>query len=198
MRKLFTVFMILVLGVSANAQTDCSELYFSEYIEGGGYNKAIEIYNPSSSEIDLSSYVLVLLGNGNVIPTDTIMFSKKVPAGDVFVVAHTSAADSIKDVADRLDGGIANWNGDDAIALVKIVGMSIDTIDVFGVVGERKNWTVGNDDTKDNTIKRKASVKHGTKKWDANEWVAYAKDLTVFLGAHSSACHAPTITKPTV
>ena len=31
-------------------------LFFSEYIEGSSYNKAVEIFNPVNSEIELTSY----------------------------------------------------------------------------------------------------------------------------------------------
>ena len=44
----------LIFSVSLNAQVvDCSELFFSEYVEGYGQNKAIEIYNPTAFPIDL-------------------------------------------------------------------------------------------------------------------------------------------------
>ena len=35
---------------------DCSDLFISEYVEGPAQNNAIEIYNPTSSSIDLSGY----------------------------------------------------------------------------------------------------------------------------------------------
>ena len=31
-------------------------LFISEYIEGSSYNKAVEIYNPTSSSVDLTGY----------------------------------------------------------------------------------------------------------------------------------------------
>ena len=34
------------------------DLFFSEYIEGSSYNKALEIYNPTDSPVDLSQYQL--------------------------------------------------------------------------------------------------------------------------------------------
>lgn len=190
MRKFFILFLGLVLGVFANAQTDCSDLYFSEYVEGSSYNKALEIYNPSSSSIDLSSYVLVRFNNGSLSPSDTMMFSGSLAGGAVFVVANSSAVDSFKDNANRLDG-IANWNGDDAIALVKITGpTSVDTIDVFGIVGNDpgSGWKVGSKLTANSTLVRRANVKSGVKSWDAKEWKAYASNLAVFIGAHTSDC----------
>ena len=34
-------------------------LFFSEYAEGSGNNKYLEIYNPSSSSVDLNAYALL-------------------------------------------------------------------------------------------------------------------------------------------
>jgi hypothetical protein len=193
MRKLFTLFLGVIFGLSVNAQTDCSDLYFSEYVEGSGFNKVLEIYNPTSSSIDLSTYVLVRFNNGSPLPSDTMMFSGSLAGGAVFVVANSSAIDSFKDNANRLDG-IANWNGDDAIALVKITGpTSVDTIDVFGIVGNDpgSEWTVGNGSTKDHTLTRRSTVKSGVKTWDPSEWKTNANNLAVYIGDHASDCIKP-------
>ena len=45
---------ILFLSTISFGQ-DCSQLFFSEYVEGWSNNKALEIYNPTGEEIDLSS-----------------------------------------------------------------------------------------------------------------------------------------------
>ena len=50
---LLSIFTLLLLKTTAQ---DCSELFFSEYLEGYGQNKALEIYNPTSTNIDLSQY----------------------------------------------------------------------------------------------------------------------------------------------
>lgn len=46
-----------------NAQ--CSELFISEYVEGYNNNKALEIYNPKSTAVNLSGYRLVRWSNGS-------------------------------------------------------------------------------------------------------------------------------------
>jgi predicted extracellular nuclease len=38
--------------------TKCSELFISEYIDGPGKNKIVEIYNPTEEDIDLSVYAI--------------------------------------------------------------------------------------------------------------------------------------------
>lgn len=53
-----------MLALLANAQ-DCTELFISEYVEGSHNNKALEIYNPTDTDIDLNgTYDLVRYANG--------------------------------------------------------------------------------------------------------------------------------------
>lgn len=47
---------------------DCSNLFISEYVEGTGNNKAIEIYNPTGNPIHLDGYRLIRWDNGSVPP----------------------------------------------------------------------------------------------------------------------------------
>ena len=44
---------------------DCSDLFISEYVEGNFNNKALEIFNPTLSPIDLSNYRIVRWSNGS-------------------------------------------------------------------------------------------------------------------------------------
>jgi predicted extracellular nuclease len=52
--KQILFFVASLFSFSLIAQ-DCSELFISEYVEGSSNNKAIEIYNPTSSSVDLGS-----------------------------------------------------------------------------------------------------------------------------------------------
>ncbi len=57
--------LAVIITASLNAQiVDCSDLFFSEYVEGWSQNKAIEVYNPTSSTIDLSNYQIERYSNG--------------------------------------------------------------------------------------------------------------------------------------
>jgi len=62
----------------------CSHLFISEYIEGSGNNKAIEIYNPTDQNIDLSAYQLVRYSNGGTTP-NAVQLGGTIMAKDVFV-----------------------------------------------------------------------------------------------------------------
>ena len=66
MRNLFTL-LLTIISMATFAQ-DCSDLFISEYVEGTGNNKALEIYNPTLNAIDLSSYQLVRYSNGDFEP----------------------------------------------------------------------------------------------------------------------------------
>ena len=59
MKKMKKYLLALSLFISQilTAQ-DCSDLFISEYVEGWGNNKVIELFNPTMNPIDLSNYVL--------------------------------------------------------------------------------------------------------------------------------------------
>jgi predicted extracellular nuclease len=47
-----------------------SQIFFSEYAEGSGYNKYLEIYNADDFDVDLTYYSLSTCSNG----CDTMVF----------------------------------------------------------------------------------------------------------------------------
>ncbi|KAB2869478.1 MAG: DUF5018 domain-containing protein, partial [Bacteroidales bacterium] len=170
------------------------DLFISEYIEGGSNNKAIEIYNPTNTTIDLTQYSLKKGTNGADYSTNLPLTGTLEP-GDVYVVAHTSAVDSVKSVADYIDaaGTIVYFNGDDPIGLFK----GNDLIDVVGVVtgtDPGDGWAVAGtaNATLNHTLVRKDNVTIGTTDWTASagtdaatsQWVVYPQDRFAFLGWH--------------
>ena len=85
MKKLFLLAgSAIMLSLSANAQ--CTEIFFSEYIEGSGNSKAVEIYNPTSSAIDLSGYSIFNIVNGGTA-TNSFALYGSLPAYGVFIIA---------------------------------------------------------------------------------------------------------------
>jgi predicted extracellular nuclease len=54
MKKYLSLFFTILLFSSLSAQ-DCSDLFFSEYVEGPANNNGLEIYNPTSNTFDLSA-----------------------------------------------------------------------------------------------------------------------------------------------
>ncbi len=72
----------------------CSDLFFSEYVEGYANNKAVEIYNPTGDAINLSGYSIARFSNGSTTaapPTQTPSYIVQLPdmmieSHDVFVI----------------------------------------------------------------------------------------------------------------
>ncbi len=166
---------------------DSPALIISEYIEGGGDNKAIELYNLSNSTVDLSesNVSLARFSNGATTPV-AIELSGVIAANSTFVIVGTSASDELKAYADQQSGGISH-NGDDSYVL-----LADDVVlDSFGQVGidPGSNWGAGETSTKDRSLVRKSSVMSGDVTIDDEfdpslQWVGFAKDTFTNLGSH--------------
>ena len=91
-RLLFVGCLVLVSAAPLSAQP--TELFISEYIEGSSNNKAIEIYNGTGAAINLATggYNIQMFFNGNPVSTLTINLTGTVAAGDVYVIAQSSAS----------------------------------------------------------------------------------------------------------
>lgn len=183
-KKLLFVFSaILLLPTLGSAQ--CSDLFFSEYIEGSSSNKALEIYNPTSNTVDLSDYVVYRANNGSLTPTDSIFLRGMLEADSVFVVSNPSANAAISAQSDTTHS-LTFFNGDDAVYMKKI--STGDTLDIIGVVGvdPGSGWIVGAGATNNFTLVRKASVFNGQLNWaiGATEWDVFPIDMSDSLGAH--------------
>lgn len=131
----------------------CSELFISEYVEGLGNNKAIEIYNPTSNSVDLSNYGLARYSNGSDIAGDiTYLTGATIGPNDVYVVAldkrdplgtglEAPIFPELEALADTFINPLSaggTWpmyfSGNDAITLVKDNGLT--QADLFGRIGE--------------------------------------------------------------
>ena len=132
MKHYLLLFLFLLSAGHTQAQ-DCSQLYFSEYVEGSvGNNKALEISNPSNNAIDLSNYKVDLYSNGSSTATQTETLSGMLMPNSVYVIANSGSDPSILSKAD-ITSSVTFFNGDDALALINTV--TNDTIDVIGVRG---------------------------------------------------------------
>ncbi|HAZ03973.1 MAG TPA: hypothetical protein DCY97_17645 [Marinilabiliales bacterium] len=189
-----------------------SDLFFSEYIEGSSNNKAFEIFNPTSSTVDLSNYMVKLSNNGlgwgiTTTGADTryvLPLSGTLAPKEVYVVTNSSANSTILALADLVlvysatanvgDGtNVASFNGNDALGLFK----NNVLIDVFGGELIITNFNVAGtlEAAKDHTIIRKSSVISGNTDWttssgtnaDDSEWIVSTLDDFTNLGSHALA-----------
>ncbi|AUD63951.1 hypothetical protein BK010_10255 [Tenericutes bacterium MO-XQ] len=161
------------------------DLFISEYIEGSSSNKALEIYNPTGADVDLTPYSLALYSNGSAEASQTYDMTGTLAAGDVFVIANSSAVQAILDVADVNFAypSVPNWNGDDAVALLKD-GVVIDVIGVIGV-DPGSSWTVGTGSTANYTLVRDAAITMPNATFTETEWVVHPEDTFSNLGSHT-------------
>ena len=183
--------------VTLEVYDDCAVL-ISEYVEGSSNNKALEIYNPGSSAIDLAAgeYVVQIYANGTNTPLSPINLTGTIAAEDAYVVANTSAGAAILAVADQTTGSLT-FNGDDAVVL-RSGGTNGPVLDSIGQVGvdPGSEWGTGLTSTADNTLRRKMAVKFGDSVVDdafdpATEWDGYAVDTFDGLGSHTNECTTP-------
>ncbi|OZG74467.1 hypothetical protein BTA51_05530 [Hahella sp. CCB-MM4] len=176
--------ILFVQPLMASAAVD---LYFSEYIEGSSNNKALEIYNNTGADVDLSAYEIQFYFNGSSTAGATLNLSGTLPDGDVYVVANSNAATEILDVAD-FTSGVGFFNGDDAITLLN-GGVVVDSIGQIGV-DPGSEWGTGDASTQNNTLRRLGSVGAGdADPYDAfdpsAQWEGFANDSFDDLGSYA-------------
>lgn len=184
--------VILALLVATPTFAQLPDLIFSEYIEGSSYNKALEIYNGTDEDVDLSNYELELYSNGSTTPATIDLGAGIVAAGDVFVVANPSAIASILGQADLTTSALS-FNGDDALVLRKS-GFVIDRIGQVGF-DPGSAWSCAGGTTVNMTLRRQVSTCEGDLDLNAEfdpclEWEFYPNDSTDDLGQHSDDCRS--------
>lgn len=201
-RKSLNILLTLALVVNlflpfisqeVKAATVASDLFISEYVEGGSNNKAIELFNGTGHEVNLTDYTLELYSNGSPDPSNPVEFSKlsgvdtTLANGETFVIVNAGSAAELK-AKGNLEHTITYFNGDDAIVL-KHNG---EIIDSFGQVGVDPGtaWGATALKTLDQTLVRKSSITSGDKNSTdafepADQWVSLGKDIFTNIGSHT-------------
>ncbi|MBI1782204.1 MAG: lamin tail domain-containing protein, partial [Sphingobacteriales bacterium] len=176
-----------------------TDLIISEYLEGSGNSKVIEIYNGTNTTVDLSTgqYALKIYANGNASATSTINLTGTIAAGGTYVVANSGSSSSILNVANQTSGSLS-FNGNDAVALTK--GAAGSFVDIFGRIGNDPGtaWTgSGGYTTVAQTLRRKSTITTGITTSPTgtgpsafttltSEWDLIGLDITTGLGSHYS------------
>jgi len=176
-KKLLTT-VLISLFTTYSVFSQMSDLIISEYGEGSGNNKYIELYNGTGGTIDLSEYRIWRINNGG--------------SADATIVA----------VTDLPDGGPGtSFNGDDAVGLAKDDGSGLYfLIDAVGTDGPDpgSGWAVAGTGgaTKDNTLVRKDTVCDPNTDWvesagtnaTDSEWIVLASNDWSDIDMHTSSC----------
>jgi len=177
-----------VIQAEGNVQpiTPCSQLFFSEYIEGSANNKALEIYNPRTEPVDLSDYLVKRFSNGATVAGVVDTLEGTIEAGGVFLIVSGSADSVLLSKADYISNTITAFNGNDALSLQ----FGNQTVDIIGQIGEDPGdaWMVGNGATEENTLIRKPTIRAGQLFWSvgATEWDVFPQDYFQDIGFHSN------------
>lgn len=177
-----TEYEVNVFTKSTGSASLASDLFISEYIEGSGYNKVIEIYNGTGAAVDLSNYSLFKQVNGAGAYGDELALSGTLLNADVFVISYVSGSNAasagILAVTDLQTASSAiNFNGNDAVGLFKN-GIQIDEVGVFN---QTASWGT------DLTLIRKSSANVPKAIYDAADWDVQSKDYIENLDAHTFA-----------
>ena len=170
--KRFFLFFTLILFACSDGSDDSSDvnngggsgnetvnLFFSEYAEGSSNNKYVEIYNPSSSSVNLSNYQI----------------KGTLASNSVYIICTDAADQTILDKANLAlpYESPVHYNGNDAIAIFGIdsSGNFSVIMDVIGVQSSDPGpagWNVAGvtGATKDHTLVRKSSISKGNANWE--------------------------------
>lgn len=163
------------------------DLFISEYVEGSSNNKALEIYNPSTSAVDLAAagYKIEIYTNGGTVPFNITNLTGTLAPNSTYVVKNPAASLAI---TAQLSSSNLIFNGDDAILLKK----GTTTVDAFGQVGTDPGsaWTAGGVTTVDKTLRRKSTITQGdvisSDAFNPSlEWDVFSVDTVSGLGSHS-------------
>jgi hypothetical protein len=155
-----TLLTLMMLGTAlvgmATAQT--ADLYISEYVEGSGFNKALEIFNGTGDPVDLSQFAIDCYFNGSATSTTIPLPAVSLVPGDVFVITSNSADPTLLDMADMTHADL-QFNGDDAVVLSR----GLQVIDSIGQVGMDPGtaWTCPGGTTLNATLRRVLSFCEG-------------------------------------
>lgn len=188
-----------------------TDLFISEICEGTDNNKALEIYNGTWEDVDLSNYVLWKIINEGNWYERAYHLEGILPHGKAFTVVNYKADSAMAirrdTVGPVIDVGGSDFtfmvtNGNEAFALAKILAPG-DTaiIDVFGEESgdvAPDNWTVAGvaGAGAEHTLVRKSSVCGPNADWassagtneEDSEWVIYPQNYWKNLRKHSMYC----------
>ena len=189
--------VVTVTDVEEDIPTYSGQVYFSEYTEGAGDHKYLEIFNGTTATINLDEYAYPNVSNspdvaGQYEYWNAFDSGKTLGKGQVYVVCHPSADAAIKAECDEEHVYLSN--GDDGYALVKGTEASYTVLDRIGTWTEQGPWDVCGSvgATKDATLVKK-SDKYGTDDWAVSAgtsaedcyWEVKAKDAWDGLGSHT-------------
>jgi len=103
MKKIILLIVFTFTTLALFAQ--CSDLFISEYVEGYGNNRALELYNPTNADIDMSEYSVGRFSNGGTSYEGIVLPNDMLAPFETYVV--------VLEKLDSLGSGFETpiWNG---------------------------------------------------------------------------------------
>lgn len=184
-----------------------TELFFSEYGEGSGNNKYLELYNGTPTELDLSNYTIWKITNdGNWFEAEFRM-TGILGSCQTYLIVNQDADATLAALADTTGPTTPNFalfNGNEAFALVKITGPDSTDRQILDVIGEEsgdtapENWSVAGVEGAgaEHTWVRKSTTCGPNADWassagtnaENSEWIVYDADYWDDAGKHNNEC----------
>jgi predicted extracellular nuclease len=160
MKKILLSLSFIAVALAGKAQP-CSDLIISEYVEGTGNNKALEIYNPTGASINMNhQYRLIRYNNGTSAAAGEAnnqaiidLGAHRIQSGEAWVIVidqrntagtgqNAPADPALIALADTFlcpDYNVSYsmyFNGNDALSLQKNTGSGWQYVDIFGKMGD--------------------------------------------------------------
>ncbi len=183
--------------------SDTPALIFSEYLEGSGNNKAMEIYNASDTGINLSDYRIASATNGNGWSEYRHFEDAILASGDTYVIITDQFDPVLFDPANADEvlafPSLVHFNGDDARAIIHINGTDTTVVDLFGDPDSDPGagWEVAGiaDATSEHTLIRKSTITSGNPfplasfgtDEASSEWILLNQNDASDLGTHTGS-----------
>jgi|SRR5690606_4095121 len=159
-------------------EDNSAELFFSEYVEGSSFNKALEIVNLTGSSINLAeqAYSIKKQSNGEGNWGGELLLTGSIANNQVYVIANeNSTHPDILNKASLLKAGSPmDFNGNDAIGLFRNGVL----IDVIGFLDDPEDFG------KDVTLRRRPEITEPSVTYDPNQWDLFDIDNIEDLGSY--------------
>ncbi len=155
-----------------------TEIFFSEYIEGTSFNKALEIVNLTGENIDLEAeaYSIKKQSNGAGDWMGEVILQGNLAHNSTFVIANESA--DISEITSKSNqlktGAPLDFNGNDPVGLFK----NGELIDVIGEMDNPEDFAL------DQTLRRKKSITEPSIEYNFEEWEFFETNNTEDLGSY--------------
>lgn len=147
-----TLLAVAALAAAQLATAQCTEVFISEYVEGRGNNKALELYNPTPATVTLNDYQMARYSNGDLTPnyvsfptgttiapysTLVVVLDKRNPAGTGNDTMVDMALQGLADLflcPDYNVNKMMYFNGNDGVSLERKSNGAL--CDLIGVISE--------------------------------------------------------------